>query len=141
MSHQISLPVRFGDCDPAGFVYYPVLFHYFHLGLEEFFAARCGSSYAALMSEQRLGFPTVFIETEFRRPLIYGDEFELETWVSQMGDSSATFEYRIRRGSDGAECARSTQVQVCMNLDSRKAVPIPAVLRQAFADSAVEGSE
>lgn len=132
MSVTINLPVRFGDCDPAGFVYYPVLFHYFHLGLEEFFAARCGLTYAALMAEHRLGFPTVHVETDFSAPLIYGNTFDLETQVTQIGTTSATFAYLISRADDELECARSTQVQVCLNLDTRRAVPIPDWLRAAF---------
>ncbi|MEO6391348.1 MAG: thioesterase family protein [Pyrinomonadaceae bacterium] len=135
MSRQFSLrlPVRFGDCDPAGFVYYPVLFHYFHVGMEEFFAQRCGMKYAALMAEHRLGFPTVKVQTEFPAPIVYGDEIDLTVAVAAVGNSSVTFDYRIVRVRDEAECARSTQVHVCMNLDTRRAVPIPESLRTAFA--------
>jgi YbgC/YbaW family acyl-CoA thioester hydrolase len=132
MSFQIRLPVRFGDCDPAGFVYYPVLFHYFHLGLEDYFAERCGTSYARLLSERRLGFPTVHVETDFAAPLVYGDEFKLTVRVAEVGTSSAKFEYLITRAVDGVECARSTQVHVCLDLDTRRAVPIPDWLRTIF---------
>lgn len=135
MSFNLRLPVRFGDCDPAGFVYYPVLFHYFHLGLEEYFAARGGMTYAQLMTEHRLGFPTVHVETDFTSPLIYGDEFDLAVQVTETGSSSATFKYRITRGGDGVECARSTQVHVCLNLDTRRATPIPEWLRVKFGST------
>jgi YbgC/YbaW family acyl-CoA thioester hydrolase len=136
MPFNLRLPVRFGDCDPAGFVYYPVLYHYFHLGLEEFVAARCAISYARLMAEHRLGFPTVHVESDFAAPLVYGDEFDLGVAVTQMGNSSATFEYRIARASDDAECARSDQVHVCLNLDTRRATPIPDWIRNGFASGA-----
>ena len=59
MPFSAPITVRFGDCDPAGLVYYPVLFHYCHAAMEEFFAARCGKPYARLTQEERLGFPTV----------------------------------------------------------------------------------
>ena len=137
MTTKTRLPVRFADCDPAGFVYYPVLFHYFHVGLEEFFAAQCELSYATLMSEHRLGFPTVKVETSFSAPLTYGDEFELHTRVVETGNSSAKFEYRITRLTDGVECARSIQTHVCMDLDTRGSVTIPDWLRGRFnADGA-----
>jgi 4-hydroxybenzoyl-CoA thioesterase len=135
MPFSTRIKVRFGDADPAGLVYYPSLFHYYHIALEEFFAARCGITYAALMADERLGFPTVNVQAEFFAPLVYGDEVLLEVFVSKTGQSSAVFEYAARRASDNLLCARSTQVQVAMNLDQRRAVPIPDKYRQAFARS------
>lgn len=136
MPFSTLITVRFGDCDPAGLVYYPVLFHYCHAAMEEFFAARCGVAYERLMAEERVGFPTVNARAEFFAPLVYGDVAEVEVFVSRVGGRSATFEYRIRRASDRLLCASATLVQASMNLDSRRAVPVPEHLRRAFADSA-----
>jgi 4-hydroxybenzoyl-CoA thioesterase len=135
MPFSTRISVRFGDCDPAGLVYYPVIFHYFHVAMEEFFAARCGTSYERLMRERRIGFPVVNVQTEFIAPFVYGDEIEIEVSVSRAGESSAAFEYAARRASDQLLCARSTQVQVAMNLDARRAVPVPEDLRRAFDES------
>jgi YbgC/YbaW family acyl-CoA thioester hydrolase len=136
MPFSARIPVRFGDCDPAGLVYYPALFHYCHAAMEEFFAARCGVPYARLVAERRLGFPTVNVRAEFYAPFVYGDEAEVEVWVSGLGRTSVTFEYRLRRASDRALCAAATHVQVSMSLDERRAVPIPEDLRSAFGPSA-----
>ena len=135
MPFSTRITVRFGDCDPAGLVYYPALLHYCHVAMEEFFAARCGVGYARLLDERGLGFPTVNLRAEFFEPFVYGDEAEVEVWVSRVGTSSATFEYRLRRASDGHECATATLVQVSMNLDERRAVPVPEDLRRAFERS------
>ena len=135
MPFSTRITVRFADADPAGLVYYPVLFHYCHVAMEEFFAARCGIAYDRLMAEERVGFPTVNVRAEFFRPLVYGDVAEVEVFVSQLGRSSATFEYRIRRAADQTLCASASLVQVAMNLDERRAVPLPERLRSAFARS------
>ena len=135
MPFKTQIKVRFGDADPAGLVYFVNVFHYFHVAMEEFFAARCGVTYEKLMADERLGFPTVNVQAEFLTPLVYGDEAEVEVYVSRVGKSSATFEYSVRRASDGALCARATNVQVAMNLDERRAVPIPDKYRRVFADS------
>ncbi|HWW75760.1 MAG TPA: thioesterase family protein, partial [Pyrinomonadaceae bacterium] len=135
MTFTTRITVRFGDCDPAGLVYYPVLLHYCHAAMEEFFAARCGLPYARLMSERRLGFPTVNVRAEFFAPLVYGDEASVEVWVSRVGESSVTFEYRLRRATDGHLCASATLVQVAMNLDERRAAPVAEDLRRAFEQS------
>ena len=136
MPFSTRITVRFGDTDPAGLVYYPNIFHYFHIALEEFFAARCGISYQQLMSSERIGFPTVNAQAEFLSPFVYGDEVELEIFVSETRNSSATFQYHARRASDHMLCARSTQVHVAMNLDTRRPVRIPEPYRRAFNDSA-----
>lgn len=135
MVFSTHIKVRFGDADPAGLVYYPVILHYFHIGLEEFFAARCGISYDRLIKDERLGFPTVKSEAEFFVPLVYGDEVEVEVFVSKIGRTSAVFEYGARRASDGTLCARATNVQVAMDMNTRRAVPVPEKYRRAFAES------
>lgn len=132
MSFSTRIKVRFGDADPAGLVYYPVIFHYFHIALEEFFAARCGISYDKLIRDERLGFPTVKAEAEFFVPLVYGDEVDVEIFVYKIGRTSAHFEYRAKRVSDSTLCARAKHVQVAMNMDTRRAVPIPEKYREAF---------
>ncbi len=135
MPFKTRIKVRFGDADPAGLVYFVNVFHYFHIAMEEFFAACCGITYERLMSDERIGFPTVNVQAEFLTPLVYGDEAEVEVYVSRVGEASATFEYSVRRTNDGAICARATIVQVAMNLDARRAVPIPDKYRRAFVES------
>ena len=95
MPFKTRIPVRFGDCDPAGLVYYPIIFHYCHVAMEEFFAERCGIAYHKLMADERLGFPTVNVSAEFFAPLVYGDDAEIEVWVSRLGRKSVTFEYTV----------------------------------------------
>ena len=132
MPFRTRITVRFGDCDPAGLVYYPVIFHYCHVAMEDFFRAHCGIAYHTLMSEERIGFPTVNVQAEFFAPLVYGDEAEVEVSVPRTGQSSVTFEYCISRAADRTLCARASHIQVCMNLDERRAVPIPEKYRLAF---------
>lgn len=136
MPFSTNITVRFGDCDPAGLVYYPALFHYCHAAMEEFFAAQCGVSYPRLLAERRLGFPTVNVRAEFFAPFVYGDEASVEVWASAVGRTSVTFEYRLRRAADQTLCASATHVQVAMNLDERRAVSLPEDLRRAFEQSA-----
>ncbi len=136
MPFSTHITVRFGDCDPAGLVYYPVLFHYCHAAMEEFVAARCGVTYPRLLAQRRLGFPTVNVRAEFFAPLVYGDVAEVEVWASAVGRTSVTFEYRLRRAPDRLLCASATHVQVLMNLDERRAVPLPEDLRRALGPDA-----
>ncbi|HEY0378151.1 MAG TPA: thioesterase family protein [Pyrinomonadaceae bacterium] len=137
MSFSTRIRVRFGDCDPAGLVYYPVIFHYCHVAMEEFFSARCGTAYDRLMRDERVGFPTVNVRAEFFAPLVYGDEAEVAVSVARVGQGSVTFVYEVKRAGGGTLCARSTQVHAAMNLDTRSAVPISDRLRRAFSEESV----
>ena len=132
MPFTTRIRVRFGDCDPAGLVYYPVILHYCHVAMEEFFAARYRLTYDRLMKDERLGFPTVNVQAEFFAPLVYGDEAEVVVVVQRVGRSSVTFQYEVRRAGDAVLCARSVQVHAAMNLDTRRAVPVSAGLRAAL---------
>ncbi len=103
--------------------------------MEEFFAQHCGVSYDKLLADERLGFATVKIDAEYFVPLLYGDTAEVELKITDLGRSSAHFNYQIRRAADGILCARSTQVQVAMNIDTRRAVELPEKYRTLFLQS------
>jgi len=132
MAFSTSITVRFADCDPVGFVYYPRVLHYCHVCMEEFFSARCGISYQRLLDEERMGFATVRIEAEYFVPLVYGDTAEVELVISDLGRSSARFNYTLKRSNDSVLCAQSTQVQVAIDIDKRRAIPLPEKYRIAF---------
>ena len=142
-----STPVRFADVDHAGIVYYPVFFHYFHLTFEEFFRQRMGQrAYVDLLDEQRIGFPAVRSECEYRGPLRFGDTAEIEMSVAKLGNRSITFRFCVYR--DGGEdestgersdsatrsarvlAAEGTTVCAVVDLESFRAVQVPAFLRQ-----------
>jgi len=133
MVFSTSITVRFADCDPVGFVYYPRVLHYCHVCMEEFFAERCGITYQKLLDDERIGFATVKIEAEYFVPLLYGDTVEVDLEVTDLGRSSARFNYSIKRANDSVLCAQSSQIQVAMDIDKRKAIPLPEKYRVAFS--------
>lgn len=133
MVFSTSITVRFADCDPVGFVYYPRVLHYCHVCMEEFFAERCGITYQKLLDDERIGFATVKIEAEYFVPLLYGDTVVVDLEVTDLGRSSARFNYSIKRTNDAVVCAQSSQIQVAMDIDKRKAIPLPEKYRVAFS--------
>ena len=133
MVFSTSITVRFADCDPVGFVYYPRVLHYCHVCMEEFFAQRCGITYQKLLDDERIGFATVKIEAEYFVPLLYGDTVAVDLEVTDLGRSSARFNYSIKRADDSVLCAQSSQIQVAMDIDKRKAIPLPEKYRVAFS--------
>ncbi|HVH98316.1 MAG TPA: thioesterase family protein [Enhygromyxa sp.] len=130
--HVLTLDVRFGDCDPAGIVYFPRYFDFFHQAMETWFPAELGFGYDQFVMGRKLGFPAVHSEADFERPSRFGERIDVHLRVTKLGRSSIAFAYEVW-GSDGRR-ATGRSVCVVMNLDANspehgKAVPMPADLR------------
>jgi len=130
MAFRSLLKIRFGDIDHAGIVYYPRFLHYFHVALEEFFGQQLGIDYPILIDEHRIGLPTVHLETDFRRPLRYGDQIDVEVSVLKIGKSSITFGYRVFKPGKKHPLIEGHNVAVCLDMDTFKKRDIPNWLRQ-----------
>lgn len=139
VSFTFTTPVRFADVDHAGIVYYPRFFHLFHLAFEELWRARIGPrAYSELIDRDRIGFPAVRAECEFKGPLRFGDSAEIEVTVKKLGAKSITFRYRVSRAADeGRERALSAEgLVVCAVVDLAKfvAIPVPERVVALLAD-------
>ncbi len=130
--HILPLEVRFGDCDPAGIVYFPRYFDFFHQAMETWFPTHLGFGYDEFIRDRKLGFPAVHSEADFERPSRFGERIEIRMRVTRLGQSSIGFAYEVH-GADGRR-ATGRSVCVVMNLDASspdhgKAVVMPAELR------------
>ncbi len=130
MVFRAHLKVRFGDIDHAGIVYYPRFLHYFHVALEELFSAELGMDYAAVVLQHGFGFPTVHLESDFKRPLRFGDRIEVEVRVLDVGRTSITWGYRVYLEGADDMVVSGHNVTVCMNLARFEKVQIPDWFRQ-----------
>ncbi len=132
MAYRTSIPVRFGDVDHAGIVYYPRYFIYFHEAFEDFFNTN-GLPYQHVLDDQKIGFPTVHIETDYTAPLRYGDSLDIEMTVTRVGDKSATFRYVGFRHRDGKQACESLITVACVSLATFASMSFPPHLRELFA--------
>ncbi|MBA2538426.1 MAG: acyl-CoA thioesterase [Deltaproteobacteria bacterium] len=150
MSFTFTTPVRFSDIDHAGIVYYPRFFHLFHLAFEELWRARIGPrAYSELIDRDRVGFPAVRAECDFKAPLKFGDSAEIELTVPRLGAKSITFRYRVFRSADGETtpqvtddrerrlCADGTVVCAVVDLARFVAMPVPERVVQMLSDLVV----
>lgn len=131
VAFRTSVPVRFGDVDHAGIVFYPKFFVYFHEAFEQFFDD-AGHAYHRLIGERAVGFPTVHIETDYKLPLRYGDSLDLEVSVPRIGGRSATFRYVGYRHRDGQLACTAAITCACVDMRSFKSIDIPSDLRALF---------
>lgn len=132
MKFSTELPVRFGEIDQAGVVYYPRFFHYFHQAFEEWFRQALGVSYPDLVLKEKIGFPSVRVESEFLTPLRYGDRARVQIEVLEVGTKSLTLRYELYRMPDDVLCARATIKTVAIHNDTFTSVAIPDQWRERF---------
>ena len=136
MTFTWQTPVRFADVDHAGIVYFPRFFHLFHLAFEELWRARLGArAYVDLLDRDRLGFPAVRAECDFKAPLAFGDTAEIDLAVARLGARSITFHYRVFRvGEPRLLCADGRVVCAMVDLARFVAVDVPARIVELLAD-------
>ena len=130
MAFRSQFKIRFGDIDHAGIVYYPRFLHYFHVALEEFFGQELEIDYPVLIDEHRIGLPTVHLETDWSRPLRYGDTIEVEVSVSKIGKTSITFAYCVFKKGEDRPWVVGHNVVVCLNMNTFTKKDIPDWLRR-----------
>ena len=104
--HTLALDVRFGDCDPAGIVYFPRFFDFFHQAMESWFPAHLGFGYEEFVRDRKLGFPAVHTEADFKRPCRFGERIEIRQRVTKIGRSSISFAYEIHGAAGEGEGRR-----------------------------------
>lgn len=132
MSYTAKVKVRFGDIDHAGIAYYPNLYHYLHIAWEEFFEEFAGIPYPSVLDDERIGFPTVKVETEFRRPIRYGDTLAITLAFTRVGNSSAEVLYTAVRSGETEPCLVSRQTVVAVSMETMRPVPVPVRFRRTF---------
>ena len=132
-----EIPVRFADVDHAGIVYYPRFFHYFHVAFEEMWRARVGAhAYRDLLDRERVGFPAVRAECDFKAPLRFGDTAAVELAITRLGGKSIAFRYRVHRVDPRQLVAEGTVTCAVVDLARFVAVTVPEHVARILADLA-----
>ena len=118
MPGMFSTPytVRFADVDNAGIFYYPRFFHMFHVSFEVWWERGVGRPYHLIIGEDKVGFPAVHIESDFRKPVTFGDPMDVRLGVTRIGNRSVDFLYQVlnRESGDVHAEARITKAVVDM---------------------------
>ena len=120
---QREIPVRFGACDPATFVYYPRYFEMINGFVEDWFEDGLEASFPGLMYHKGILAPTVHFKVDFPRPSRFGDRLTFTLRVTRIGRTSC--QLRIEASCQGEMRVSADQVLVFMETTRRGPVPIP----------------
>lgn len=122
------IQIEWGDCDPAGIVYYPRYFAMFDNSTAHLFSSAGFDKFAMLKKYQAVGFPMVDTQAKFYIPSTYGDEVAIESAIEHIGTSSFKVKHRLMKGERVAiECweKRVWVVKDPENDDHIVSAPIP----------------
>jgi len=112
--------VGFSDTDAQGIVYYGRYLPYFDLARVEYHRhlglLRVGTGYEFVMRASSV---------EYHAPARFDDLIEVFVRAARIGRTSVTFENAAYRSGDDALMVTAAQTLVLVDLDERKACPIP----------------
>ena len=128
-----EIKVQFGDCDPAGIVFYPNFSKWMDASSLHFFM-ECGvPPWRELVKTTGIiGTPLLEINTKFLRPATYGETLQIHTSVEEWRDKVFVQRHIVKRGDDllceGAE-VRAFVIHPPGEPDRIKAIPVPADIK------------
>jgi acyl-CoA thioester hydrolase len=119
--------VGFSDTDAQGIVYYGRYLPYFDLARVEYLR-----ELDLLHPEELAGYEFVMraCTIEYFAPAVFDDEIDVYIRVGRLGRTSATFECAAYRVPDDVLMVTATQTLVLVDLEERRAVPIPDTYRE-----------
>jgi 4-hydroxybenzoyl-CoA thioesterase len=131
-----SVEIEFGDCDPAGIVYYPNYFRMFDASTAHLFEAALGMKKIAWIRHFGIvGIPMVDTGAKFSKPSRFGDVVTIDSSITEFRRSSFVVNHKLFSGGDLAIEAHEVRVWAGVdpdNPDGIKSRPIPPEVVQAL---------
>ena len=122
--------VGFSDTDAQGIVYYGRYLPYFDLARVEYH--RNLGLLGMDIGEEGEEFVMRALTIEYLAPAVFDDLIEVYVRMARIGRTSVTYEFAAFRARDDELMVTATQTLVLVDLDERKAVPIPDAYKEAI---------
>lgn len=133
-THRRNVTIEWGDCDPAGIVFYPRYLAMFDASTAALFVAALALSKREILHRFGIiGFPMVDVRAKFQLPCSYCDTVTIKTRVINIGRSSFEIEHQLTRGSRLAvECIeKRVWAEKNPNKPSQlRGIPVPREVRE-----------
>ncbi|HUL15583.1 MAG TPA: acyl-CoA thioesterase [Terriglobales bacterium] len=131
-----KIQIEWGDCDPAGIVYFPRYFEIFDACTAALFEKAGLPKHEMLKRYGIVGIPMVDTRAKFIGPATFGDKVEVESRIADWGDTSFSVEHKVFKGdkliAEGFE-KRVWTVRTLEGDGALKSQTIPAEVKQRFA--------
>jgi 4-hydroxybenzoyl-CoA thioesterase len=125
--------IEWGDCDPAGIIFYPRYFEIFDASTAALFERALGiTKFEMLKTLEFSGWPLVRTQARFLKPTRFGDDVTVHSTV-KFGRSSFDVEHRLSLKAE--VCAECSEKRVWTLRDAHGALkshPVPAAVLAKF---------
>jgi 4-hydroxybenzoyl-CoA thioesterase len=137
LTNTRKVRIEWGDCDPAGIVYFPRYFVFFDNCTVGMFEAVGLRKSEMLKQYDIVGFPVVDVHARFMIPSRFGDDVSVETTVAEWGRSSFKVQHRLMK--DGVLAVEGFETRVWVGYDPErpgalKGQPIPRDVIERFGE-------
>lgn len=124
----MSRRVAFSETDLAGIVHFSNFYRYMEDAEHAFYRSLGFSVHPA---ESKIGWPRVKASCDFRLPLRFEEEFDVELLVEEVRSKAVRYRFRIWKNAPRAIAAIGEMVVVCVDLSGEKmrAITIPEAWR------------
>ena len=132
-SNTRNVRIEWGDCDPAGIIFYPRYFEIFDASTAMLFERALGmTKYQMFKNFKFSGFPLVRTRARFLKPTRFGDDVTVGSTIT-FGRSSFEVEHRLElMGETCVECSEK-RVWVIRDTSGRlKSHPVPEAVLEKF---------
>lgn len=130
-----ELTVAWGESDPFGLVYYPMMFTWFNETEHELLRA-LGFPTNKLIKESRTAFVMGDVHFRFVGPAAYGDKVRTTIQLNKMGESTLHWDCKAVQAGDGQVITEGRAIRIYARIQedgNLKAIRIPDYIREALS--------
>ena len=132
-----QVEIQFGDCDPAGIVYYPNYFRFFDNATAALLSAAFAMHKRNWLEHYGIaGIPMVDTGARFIKPSRFGDVVDIRSEITELGRSSFSVRHMLLRDGEVAIEAHEKRVWVVRDeAGGIRSAPLPEDVRQLLSAS------
>ncbi|MEI9804558.1 MAG: thioesterase family protein [Pseudolabrys sp.] len=110
LSNTRIVRIEWGDCDPAGIIFYPRYFEIFDASTAALFEHALGiTKFQMLKTLEFTGWPLVRTQARFHKPTRFGDDVTVQSTI-KFGRTSFEIEHKL--SLNGELCAECSEKRV-----------------------------
>jgi YbgC/YbaW family acyl-CoA thioester hydrolase len=131
-----ELTVAWGESDPFGLVYYPMMFTWFNETEHELLRA-LGFPTNKLIKEHRTAFVMGDVHFRFVGPAAYGDKVRTTIMLAKIGSSTLHWDCKAVQAASGETVTEGRAIRIYARIQedgNLKALPIPDFIRNALTE-------
>jgi len=125
--YTYNTTIKLHETDAAGLLFFSNQFKLIHDAYETLLE-EIGFGFGELIRSKDYFLPIIHAQADYKRPVFVGDILEIQVRVTDVGETSFTFEYDLLNASKEVVGTAKT-VHVTMNQATNQKIPLPNDMR------------